>query len=467
MRKIKSLLTWILLIILTIYCVRIFEALRMRDLDVEHSTTLSAEFSARTHAQLDWNGYLELEKEIAAEAAQLLAVRSGEAGKLNRYARDAVANPDNYPTNWNRSYVKTPDVIRGGAVLLHGLTDSPYSWRPMADIFYDQGFRAWVPRMPGHGFVVGDLDQSHHEDWSAVVALTMLEARDNLSEDQPLILGGYSNGATLALNYAIDCQTDDSLPCPDAILLVSPAIAVSPVAVLARAHRVFSWIPGLEKFSWESIFPEVDPYKFTSFPKSAGWETSDLSRTMRDRLSSAGPLPSILAFQSVVDATVRTDAVLTFFASLPQGGHELVFYDLNRYEVFSDWLSVNLQNVEKFGERGPFPFDVTVLSNQKVGSREISDYRLPAGETAFSVNATDLVWPREVYSLSHIALPFPPDDPIYGEEGTAVGIHRPLGERDMLYLGAEYFQRLRHNPFYGYQETRIIQWLEEVRSSKD
>lgn len=40
---------------------------------------------------------------------------------------------------------------RGVAVMLHGLTDSPYSLKDIARIYQQQGFIAVVPRLPGHG----------------------------------------------------------------------------------------------------------------------------------------------------------------------------------------------------------------------------------------------------------------------------------------------------------------------------
>ncbi len=38
----------------------------------------------------------------------------------------------------------------------------------------------------------------------------------------------------------------------------------------------------------------------------------------------------------------------------------------------------------------------------------------PAGSTRETVMPLSVAYPQEVYSLSHVAIPFPPDDDLYG-----------------------------------------------------
>ena len=67
-----------------------------------------------------------------------------------------------------------------------------------------------------------------------------------------------------------------------------------------------------------------------------------------------------------------------------------------------------------------------------------------------------------------MALPIPPDNPLYGQ--------RPPGNRDVLFLGqmaiqgergtlvlpAEWLLRLRHNPFYAYLDARALAWIDSA-----
>ena len=66
--------------------------------------------------------------------------------------------------------------------------------------------------------------------------------------------------------------------------------------------------------------------------------------------------------------------------------------------------------------------------------------------------------------MSHIAIPFSPDDPVYGRNGSSVGAQTPRGEIKVLYLSPDYFLRLRYNPFFEWQAEQISNWLSESRS---
>ena len=61
----------------------------------------------------------------------------------NRFFAGSPMNAAQLPTDWNRSYVLMPDgAPRGAVVLLHGLTDSPYSLRHIAARYRERGFVA-------------------------------------------------------------------------------------------------------------------------------------------------------------------------------------------------------------------------------------------------------------------------------------------------------------------------------------
>ena len=78
----------------------------------------------------------------------------------------------------------------------------------------------------------------------------------------------------------------------------------------------------------------------------------------------------------------------------------------------------------------------------------------------------NLTWPAGVISLSHVALPFPPDDPLYGQgppgkEGVIfLGQMAIQGERGLLKIPSDFLMRLRFNPFYIFLETRVLEWLD-------
>jgi hypothetical protein len=69
-----------------------------------------------------------------------------------------------------------------------------------------------------------------------------------------------------------------------------------------------------------------------------------------------------------------------------------------------------------------------------------------------------------VFSLSHVALPFPPSDPLYGNvppqdrQQLFLGAQALQGERGVLRIPADFLLRLRYNPFYDYLEQRVLDW---------
>ncbi|MGB5890185.1 MAG: alpha/beta hydrolase, partial [Thermoanaerobaculia bacterium] len=85
------------------------------------------------------------------------------------------------------------------------------------------------------------------------------------------------------------------------------------------------------------------------------------------------------------------------------------------------------------------------------------------------LEAVDASWPAGMISLSHIALPFPPDDPLYGrgpapsEDTIFLGQMDVRGERGLLRFPTDWLMRLRHNPFYDYQQSRVLEWLDSSR----
>jgi hypothetical protein len=84
------------------------------------------------------------------------------------------------------------------------------------------------------------------------------------------------------------------------------------------------------------------------------------------------------------------------------------------------------------------------------------------------VRKTDLHWPTQVYSLSHIAIPFRADDAVYGdgsliaEDKIAYGAMAPRGEPGVLGLSSDYFLRMRYNPFFEFQAERLTEWIDEL-----
>jgi hypothetical protein len=71
-----------------------------------------------------------------------------------------------------------------------------------------------------------------------------------------------------------------------------------------------------------------------------------------------------------------------------------------------------------------------------------------------------------VISLSHVALPITPDDPLYGQfpppdqTHSYIGDLAITGERGLLRIPGDWLLRMRYNPFYAYLQQRVFDWVE-------
>ena len=123
----------------------------------------------------------------------------------NRYFAGSPIYPGKFAQDWNRSYVMEPAGAPAGAVvLLHGLTDSPYSLRHIAQRYREDGYVAVAIRLPGHGTVPGGLAAVEWEQWTAATRLAVREARRLAGPSVPLHVIGFSNGGALAMKYALE-----------------------------------------------------------------------------------------------------------------------------------------------------------------------------------------------------------------------------------------------------------------------
>lgn len=408
----------------------------------------------------------------------LPAVAAGDRTPTNRYWPESPINPERFPKNWNRTFELVPEgEIRGGALLVHGLTDSPYSVKADAEVLRRLGYYALCLRMPGHGTVPGGLVEARWEDWRAAVRVGARHVRQRVGPGKPFVIAGYSNGGALAVQYGLEAAAVDDAakrPRPDRIILFSPMIGVSPFASFARAVARIGDIPYFEQSRWLDILPEYIPFKYDSFPAFAARQTAELTADIQDgvrRASESGTIrnfPPVLSFVSLVDSTVETWATIDkLFALLPENGSELVLFDLNRMAAVRTFLkkTYDAQVAELFANSGR-TFRLSLVTNAGPETAE-AVARNAGPKSAASENAPlGLSWPPGVFSLSHLSVPFAFDDPLFGMEpdmsvsyGLRLGLLAPRGERGVLEVTTGQFMRINCNPFFPYVAKRIEEFV--------
>lgn len=276
-------------------------------------------------------------------------------------------------------YAQGPAGPGGGVLLLHGMSDSPYSLRALGEALNERGYWVIGLRLPGHGTAPSGLLDVHWQDMAGAVRLAA--------------------------------------------------------------------VPGLGGLAWLNVEPEFDPYRYNSFATNAGEQVHRLTRSVARRIASlaranrATALPPILVFKSNADSAVSTQAVVTqLLGLLDPNRHELVLFDVNRDAAKSILLVYDPRSLDLsvVGD-DRLPFAVTLVTNENEESAAVVARRQqPFSATVTQTDTLGLSWPPGVISLSHVALPIPPDDPLYGQ--------RPPDNRDVLFL-----------------DQRALAWIETAR----
>lgn len=458
---------------------RIYTSLQGPPLEPWH-TFVPNELSVDQLDATDWQGYLDAEAEIFNDVTREVVQHLPPHDRIpqNRYFAESPVHPGKFAQDWNRSYELVPEgKPQGAVVLLHGLTEAPYSLRHIARYYQSRGFVAVGLRTPGHGTVPAALTTSDWEEWIAATRLAVREARSKAGPAVPLHIVGFSNGGAMGLKYTLDTLEDSTLPKPDRLILISPMLGITAFARFAGLAALPAIYPAFVKAAWLVILPEFIPFKYNSFPVNAAVQTHNLTQALQSELADLSrqnklqELPPILTFQSIVDHTVSTRAVITaLYGQLPMGPHELVLFDINRTSKFGPLLAEASDTaVARLLPPAPRNYRTTIVANISPSSAEVAEFRTEAGDTKVNVRKLGLFYPKENFSLSHVALPIPPEDALYGAHptdtesfGVNLGALASRGETGVLIVALDSLLRVSSNPFFPYLMERIGEGIENT-----
>ena len=256
-------------------------------------------------------------------------------------------------------------------------------------------------------------------------------------------------------------------------MFYSPAIGVSAAAPFAVWQSRVGYVLGLPKLEWNSLLPEYDPFKYGSFAVNAGDQVYRLAKKVQKQFDSLEkhpskkPFPTVLSFSSIVDSTVSVPAVIdNLFNRLPKAvkkKHTLVLFDINhnfdRNNIVKASVSENLQHLRNTPIKENYTFEL--ISNISTNDRSVKRI---VNHT--EVHTLPYEWSKGLYSLSHLALPISPNDPLYGNNnapkspGIQLGHLAIYGETGVLQISSASLLRQRWNPFHGYIKGRVLAFLE-------
>jgi carboxylesterase len=148
------------------------------------------------------------------------------------------AGPEHQPFE----YGADADLTAPGVFLIHGYLGTPAEVRPMANILAEAGWHVRAPLLPGFGPDIQNLDRCNRQVWLGAAGAAWKEFA---GLRRPVALFGYSLGAAIAINLAIESA-------PDCLILVAPFWRTP--GVLAQL------VPFARRF-----FPQMRPFKNANF----------------------------------------------------------------------------------------------------------------------------------------------------------------------------------------------------------
>ncbi|MFN8829514.1 MAG: alpha/beta hydrolase [Labrys sp. (in: a-proteobacteria)] len=462
----------IILVLVGVFGVRVFDAVTGPPLAPWH-LFVPEELDADAIDRASWADWMAAETRIFADVRANVtdALEPEFQTPENRYYAGSPIHNAGQTKDWNRSAILMPEGAPvGAAVFIHGLTDAPYSHRHLAEHYRTRGFVAVLLRVPGHGTVPAGLTDATWQSWAAAVRLAVREAVRLAGPGKPLHLVGYSNGGALAVDYTLSSLETEGLARPTQVVLLSPMLGITEFARFAGIAGWPSVFPSFLRAAWFSTLPEYNPYKYNSFPVNAAVQAHALTVAMQarmTRLSASGALsrlPPILTFQSIVDHTVSTQAVIrSFYERLPPNGSELVLFDLNRAAQVGPLFRPTKDTIlDRLLPAPPRAYRTLVVTNAAPNDPTVVVRDTAAGASVEEIRPLGVTYPRDVFSLSHVALPFPETDGLYGrrpDPADRVGIHlgalSTLGEFGVLVIGLDQFNRMTWNPFFTMMLAQI------------
>lgn len=225
--------------------------------------------------------------------------------KKSQYTVHSYANVDeivNYLVpNDGAPVTACEGYSKGVVLLLHGLYDSPYIMKDLAQYFNTNCFTTRSLLLPGHGTVPGDLRHNHFSEWIDAVSYTIEQIKYKYRGEN-ILLAGFSTGAGLALNHAIEHPSDVK-----AMFLFAPLVKVSGLNVFGS--YVFEAIG-----EYVQKNEEVDTFKYESVTANSVIQVNMLAESLRCKLQEKRNLDMpIFIAQAWNDYTLSAQEIVALY----------------------------------------------------------------------------------------------------------------------------------------------------------
>jgi esterase/lipase len=332
----------------------------------------------------------------------------------------------------NTPFELTPSKpTRYGALLIHGLLDSPFIMRDVGAVLQEQGLMVRSILLPGHGTVPGALLNVNYQDW---LQATHYGIRNLAKSVDKIFLVGFSTGASLALYHSL-LAADEEIA---GLILLAPAIQISPLSVITNLPPKLSGLS--ERFAWLHQIEENDYAKYQSMPFNAAYQVYKLTKAIRAASDNNFLKHPVFVGISSDDKTVSSHATIRYFR-----------------------------------EHSPKKSQLLIYTREPNHLNDVRIIKRPAAYPEMSIAR-----------ISHIAIPVAPGNPHYGEQGDYVEashIEKNLAAGKPIIYGSldsvttdllnglhrlglykHYYQRLSFNPDFRFLAESIQRFIQKIIS---
>jgi len=329
----------------------------------------------------------------------------------------------NSPFEWTPQHTAPQQYTKNGALLVHGLLDSPYSMRHIGQLLLEQGFLVRSVLLPGHGTTPHDLLSVTHKDWIKTVNYGVKSLQH---EVENIYLIGFSAGATLSLMHAHS-------PKVKGIILLAPAIKLRSKA--ARYTKVLSKLRHFShQLAWYEWLEEQDYAKYRSIPFHLAYQAYALSTYNKQLLKKFHLTCPLFVAISEDDETVCFNAAKTLFLGHQHPNSQMITYCKSaKYKIDDDRV---------------------IVRSSSYPEQNVIDY-------------------------SHVCIPIAPQDPHYGVNGdyqpplylpknlknaSSSKLNIQQGALSKTNLANYPLRRLTYNPDYPFLAQQIKEFILKTQS---
>ena len=210
-----------------------------------------------------------------------------------------------------------------GALVLHGLTGTPYEVRPLGEALSRAGLRALGPALPGHNQTPEQLSRVRYEEWLAAARVALAELR---SEHARVALVGLSLGGLISLALAGEAS-------PDALAVIATPLRLRSrlLPLLPALRRA---VPYMRKRRGSDIRDEAARARHPSYDRMPLASVEQLRRLQAHVRSNLVRVKApILIAHGVFDAVAHPDDARELAAGVGSQHRELLWLPSSAHVV--------------------------------------------------------------------------------------------------------------------------------------